>query len=77
SYAGFSVFHDEAPIPTFRADIPVQTKNTNNPSAKGTTIVNQRDHTNGHVVGVASDGGFLSIYISKYLMNRDVGVGRQ
>ncbi|WP_446651559.1 amino acid kinase family protein, partial [Acinetobacter baumannii] len=33
SYAGFSVFHDEALIPAFRAHIPVQIKNTNNPDA--------------------------------------------
>lgn len=77
SYAGFSVFHDEALIPAFRAGIPVQIKNTNNPSAKGTKIVNQRDHTNGPVVGIASDNGFCSIYISKYLMNREVGFGRK
>ncbi|MDR4379225.1 aspartate kinase, partial [Bacillus amyloliquefaciens] len=50
---------------------------TNNPSAKGTKIVNQRDHTNGPVVGIASDSGFCSIYISKYLMNREVGFGRK
>ncbi|MCY7623586.1 aspartate kinase, partial [Bacillus altitudinis] len=73
----FSVFHDEALIPAFRAGIPVQIKNTNNPTAKGTKIVNQRDHTNGPVVGIASDNGFCSIYISKYLMNREVGFGRK
>ncbi|PCK23071.1 aspartate kinase [Bacillus pumilus] len=77
SYAGFSVFHDEALIPAFRAGIPVQIKNTNNPAAQGTKIVNQRDHTNGPVVGIASDNGFCSIYISKYLMNREVGFGRK
>ena len=42
SYAGFSVFHDEALIPAFRAGIPVNVKNTNNPSAPGTKIVSQR-----------------------------------
>src|SRR5699024_944643 len=31
SYAGFSVFHDEALIPAFKANIPVAIKNTNNP----------------------------------------------
>src|SRR5699024_7916370 len=39
SYSGFSVFHDEALIPAFKAGIPVCIKNTNNPSAKGTMIV--------------------------------------
>ncbi|MBR0008397.1 aspartate kinase [Bacillus subtilis] len=77
SYAGFSVFHDEALIPAFRAGIPVQIKNTNNPSAKGTRVVSKRDNTNGPVVGIASDTGFCSIYISKYLMNREIGFGRR
>ncbi|KOR77283.1 aspartate kinase [Bacillus sp. FJAT-21352] len=77
SYAGFSVFHDEALIPAFRAGIPVHIQNTNNPAAQGTRIVNTRDNTNGPVIGIASDKGFCSIYISKYLMNREVGFGRK
>lgn len=77
SYAGFSVFHDEALIPAFRAGIPVNVKNTNNPTAPGTRIVNKRDNTNGPVVGIASDKGFCSIYVSKYLMNREIGFGRR
>lgn len=77
SYAGFSVFHDEALIPAFRAGIPVNVKNTNNPSAPGTRIVNERDNNNGPVIGIASDKGFCSIYVSKYLMNREIGFGRK
>ena len=77
SYAGFSVFHDEALIPAFRAGIPVNVKNTNNPSAPGTLIVSERENTNGPVIGIASDKGFCSIYISKYLMNRELGFGRR
>ncbi|WP_458412557.1 aspartate kinase [Schinkia sp. CFF1] len=77
SYAGFSVFHDEALIPAFRAEIPVCIKNTNNPSAPGTFIVAERDHTGEPVAGIASDAGFCSIYVSKYLMNREIGFGRK
>ncbi|MDQ6599198.1 aspartate kinase [Bacillus salipaludis] len=77
SYAGFSVLHDEALVPAFRAGIPVNIKNTNNPSAPGTRIVYERDNTNGPVIGIASDEGFCSIYVSKYLMNREVGFGRK
>ncbi|MBP3040152.1 aspartate kinase [Bacillaceae bacterium Marseille-Q3522] len=77
SYAGFSVFHDEALIPAFRAGIPVQIKNTNNPATTGTRIVHQRKNSNGPVVGIAHDEGFCSIYISKYLMNREIGFGRK
>lgn len=77
SYAGFSVFHDEALIPAFRAGIPVNVKNTNNPSAHGTKIVHKRNNKNGPVVGIASDNGFCSIYVNKYLMNREIGFGRR
>ncbi|HJV46207.1 MAG TPA: aspartate kinase [Bacillota bacterium] len=77
SYAGFSVFHDEALIPAFRAGIPVNVKNTNNPTAQGTLIVNERQRSNKPVVGIASDSGFCSIYVNKYLMNREIGFGRR
>ncbi len=77
SYAGFSVFHDEALIPAFRKGIPVCIKNTNNPAAKGTMIVNERDYMNNPVVGIACDSGFSTIYVSKYLMNREIGFGRR
>lgn len=77
SYAGFSVFHDEALIPAFRAGIPVCIKNTNNPSAPGTMIVFERKGNGNPVVGIASADGFCSIYVSKYLMNREIGFGRR
>lgn len=77
SYAGFSVFHDEALIPAFRAQIPVCIKNTNNPEAAGTFIVPEREYSREAVVGIASDSGFCSIYVSKYLMNREIGFGRR
>ncbi len=77
SYAGFTVLHDEALVPAFRAGIPVHIKNTNNTSAPGTRIVYERDNTNGPVIGIASDQGFCSIYVSKYLMNREIGFGRK
>jgi len=77
SYGGFSVFHDEALIPAFRAGIPVNVKNTNNPEAPGTRIVSSRKNIDGPVVGIASDDKFCSIYVGKYLMNREIGFGRK
>jgi aspartate kinase len=77
SYAGFSVFHEEALVPVFNKGIPVCVKNTNNPSAPGTTIVPERSYITEPVVGIASHDGFCFIYISKYLMNREVGFGRR
>jgi len=77
SYAGFSVFHEEALVPVYRKGIPVRVKNTNNPSAPGTTIVLKREKITRPVVGIAGDTGFCCIYISKYLMNREIGFGRK
>ncbi|MEE2658513.1 MAG: aspartate kinase [Candidatus Latescibacterota bacterium] len=77
SYAGFSVIHDEALQPVFHAGIPVAVKNTNNPAASGTLIVPNRTVGDDPVVGIAANGGFCSVYVSKYLMNREVGFGRR
>jgi aspartate kinase len=77
SYSGFGIFHEEALIPVYRKGIPVRVLNTNNPDAQGTTILLSRSKENGPVVGIASGTGFCSIYISKYLMNREIGFGRK
>jgi aspartate kinase len=77
SYAGFSVLHEETLEPVYRKGIPVCIKNTNNPSSPGTLIVKERRNQNGPVAGIAGDTGFCSLYISKYMMNREVGFGRK
>lgn len=77
AYSGFSVFHDEALIPAIKAEIPVCIKNTNNPQADGTMITNVKNADDSCVVGIASDSGFTSIYVSKFLMNREIGFGRR
>lgn len=77
AYAGFAVLHDEALMPAYRANIPVVIKNTNNPTHPGTLITTSRTVEHEPVVGIASDQGFASIYLSKYLMNRELGFGRR
>ena len=77
AYAGFSVFHDEALEPVFHAHIPVAVKNTNNPAAAGTRIVPERDFSENPVVGIAATSGFSNVFVSKYMMNREVGFGRR
>ncbi len=73
AYAGFTVLHEEALKPAFQKSIPVNIRNTNNPSAKGTLIVKKRKNFEGMVTGIAGAKGFTAINISKYLMNREVG----
>ncbi|MDD2373822.1 MAG: aspartate kinase [Eubacteriales bacterium] len=73
AYAGFSVLHEEALTPAYRKGIPVNIRNTNNPSTKGTYIVNHRVNFDGIVTGIAGAKGFCVLNMSKYLMNREVG----
>jgi aspartate kinase len=77
SYAGFGVFHDEAVVPAVQAKVPICIKNTNRPEAPGTLVVPQRTYHHGEVTGIASSTGFSTIYLSKYMMNREVGFGRR
>ena len=77
SYAGFSVFHDEALEPVYRAQVPVNIRNTNNPDADGTLIVPSRKSTDTPVIGIAAMEDVCCIYLSKYLMNRQIGFGRR
>ena len=77
SYAGFSVFHDEALEPVYRAQVPVNIRNTNNPDGVGTLIVPSRQSTDTPVIGIAAMEGVCCIYLSKYLMNRQIGFGRR
>ncbi|NLL05187.1 MAG: aspartate kinase [Clostridiaceae bacterium] len=77
SYSGFSVLHAETMEPLYRRGIPVCIKNTNNPKAPGTLIAPNREIKDNLVVGIASGAGFCTIYVSKYMMNREVGFGRK
>lgn len=77
AYAGFSVLHDEALIPAYRGKIPLVIKNTNNPEHPGTKIILEHTGKDIPVIGIAADNDFVSINMSKYLMNREVGFGRK
>ncbi|SES29927.1 aspartate kinase [Salisediminibacterium halotolerans] len=76
AYSGFSVFHDEALLPVVKKRVPIVVKNTNHPQAEGTRIMAERTPDDMPVLGIASDKGFVSINLTKYLMNREVGFGR-
>ncbi len=77
AYAGFNVLHDEAIVPAVGAGIPICIRNTNRLEAPGTTIVPEHRHVDARVVGIASDTGFCTLFLSKYLMNREIGFGRK
>ncbi|HBP37741.1 MAG TPA: aspartate kinase [Clostridiales bacterium] len=73
AYAGFNVLHEEALTPAYRKGIPVNIRNTNNPTARGTLIVRHRVNFDGVVTGISGAKGFCSLNMSKYLMNREIG----
>ena len=77
SYGGFNVLHAEALQPVYEANIPVHILNTNNTESKGTKILASRNKSKNPVVGVSGESDFSCLYVSKYLMNREVGFGRK
>ena len=78
SSAGFEIYQEEALLPVYRRGIPVNVRNVNNPSCPGTRIVSRRvSQDDTKVVGVANDDDFCCLYVSKYLMNREIGFGRR
>ena len=77
SYAGFSVFHTEALLPSIKKGIPVHVCNTNNPEASGTYIMKGKVTSPNVISGIASSPGFVSIYVKKYLMNHEIGFLRK
>lgn len=77
SSSGFSVLQEETLLPVFQAKIPVCIRNTNNPKAPGTMIWPVRANITRSVSGIASENGFCTLQISKYLMNREVGFIRK
>lgn len=78
SYMGASVLHPESTFPLKGTDIPINIRNTFNPSAKGTFIVKDTTAKDGRLVtGIAGRKGFTTILIKKSMMNAQVGFCRQ
>lgn len=74
SYAGFSVFHDEALIPAIQGEIPVNVKNTNDPDKPGTLIVPEDGFVPKHTItGIAGGKNFAALYLRKYMLNKGAG----
>lgn len=74
SYAGFSVFHDEALLPAIEGQVPIKIKNTNHPDLPGTLIVPQKYfQPQKPITGVASSSHFAALYLHRYLLNKEVG----
>ena len=78
SYMGASVLHPDSTFPLQGTNIPINIKNTFNPSAKGTFIVKDTSAKGGRLVtGIAGRKGFTTILIKKSLMNAEIGFVRR
>lgn len=79
AYMGASVLHDEAIFPVRKTGIPVNIRNTNDPSHPGTTIVSEAEPIThrGIITGIAGRKDFTVIAVEKALMNQEVGFGRR
>jgi len=78
SYMGASVLHEDAVFPVRKAGIPINIRNTNDPTADGTLIVESTvqkpDYT---ITGIAGKKGFVAVNIDKDMMNSEVGFCRK
>lgn len=78
AYMGASVLHDEAIFPVRREGIPIHIKNTNDPNAPGTMIVESTCRKPKYTItGIAGKKGFASVNIEKDRMNSEIGFGRK
>ena len=78
SYMGASVLHEDAIFPVRRAGIPINIRNTNSPEDEGTWIVESTCQKQDYVVtGIAGKKDFCTIFITKAMMNAEIGFGRK
>ena len=76
---GATVLHQDAIFPVRNAKIPINIKNTNDPSAKGTMIVPEApEGKNEHIItGIAGKKNFSAVAIEKDEMNGEIGFLRR
>ena len=78
SYMGASVLHEDAIFPVRHCGIPINIRNTNAPEDYGTWIVESTCQKQDYVVtGIAGKKDFCTIFISKAMMNSEIGFGRK
>lgn len=78
SYMGATVLHEDAVFPVHQAGIPINIRNTNAPSVKGTMIVaDSNSEVTSNITGIAGKKGFSIINIDKAMMNSELGFGRK
>lgn len=79
AYMGADVLHPESTFPLQASGIPINIRNTFNPSGKGTLIVRDasRQSASRPLTGIAGRKGFTTIFIKKAMMNGEMGFCRK
>ncbi len=77
SYMGANVLHPESIFPVRKANIPINIKNTFEPSNPGTMILPGVLSHERLITGIAGKRGFVSILIEKSMMNNEIGFTRK
>lgn len=78
SYMGASVLHEDAIFPVRKCGIPINIRNTNAPDDDGTWIVESTAQKQDYIVtGIAGKKDFCTIFITKAMMNAEIGFGRR
>ena len=79
AYMGASVLHEESVFPVKDAGIPINIRNTNDPSHKGTLIMNDLSPVEscGTITGIAGKKDFTVIAIDKASMDSETGFLRK
>ncbi|HZK29434.1 MAG TPA: aspartate kinase [Clostridia bacterium] len=74
AYIGFSIIHPEALEPVIRNKIPIHIRNTNDPLATGTHIVEERTHIDSLLTGIAAADDFCTVNLRRVLINQEIGI---
>ncbi len=79
SYMGANVLHSESIFPVKQSGIPINIRNTFEPSNSGTMIVPDENYEgNGRTItGIAGKKGFTVITVEKAMMNSEIGFARK
>lgn len=79
AYMGAEVLHPESIFPVRSVGIPINIKNTFNPTYHGTMIVAEKNLPKNKkiITGIAGKKGFTIINIEKDMMNSEIGFGRK
>ncbi|MBO4396266.1 MAG: aspartate kinase [Eubacterium sp.] len=78
AYMGASVMHEDAIFPVSQVGIPINIRNTNEPEAEGTMIVERTSRIPSYTItGIAGMRGFVALSLEKDKMNTAVGFCRK